>query len=200
MFVHHFKAWGALWVGFSLDENALSFLETRLRCGLEQLWPSGQDEILSVLSARTKGPDSLSTPQPKEQGSNVPSATSLCWISNGSVGQCFIFHFACLSFLNFSLSLNQGRPGHTSATWTQFSTVERTHQVVLLSLRGWYDGTFYLLGASEASCASINELQRDVTDRNTQWAHLFDWRLSQALTALCFHSLTPELFLLLMAQ
>lgn len=100
----------------------------------------------------TKGPDSLSTPQLNEQGSNVPSTPSLCWISNGSVGQCFIFHFACLSFLNFSLSLNQGSPGHTSVTWTQFSTVERTHQVVLLSLRGWYYGTFYLLGASDASC------------------------------------------------
>lgn len=110
----------------------------------------------------------------------------------------FFFHFACLSFLNISLSLNQGSPGHTSVT--QFSTVERTHQVVLLSLRGWYYGTFYLLGASEASCPSINELQRDVTDRNTQWAHLFDWRLSQALTSLFFHSLTPDLFLVLMAQ
>lgn len=109
--------------------------------------------------------------------------------------------FILLAFLfSTSLSLNQGSPGHTSVTWTQFSTVERTHQVVLLSQRGWYYGTFYLLGASEASCPSINELQRDVTDRNTQWAHLFDWRLSQALTTLFFHSLTPELFLVLMAQ
>lgn len=135
----------------------------------------------------TKGPDSLSTPQPKDQRSNVPSTTTLCWIFNGSVGQCFIFHIACLFFSQLlSLSLNQGSLGHTSVTWTQFSTVERTHQVVLLSLRGWYYGTFYLLGASEASCPSINELQRDVTDRNTQWAHLFDWRLSQTLTSLFF--------------
>lgn len=197
MFVHQFKVWGWVWVWIKM-------LWVFLRPGWDvALSSSGLQDRMKywVCSASwTKGPDSLSAQRPKEQGSNVPSTSSLCWISNGSVGQCFIFHFAWLSFLHFSLSLNHGRPGHTSVTWTQFSTVERTYQVVLLSLRGWYYGTFYLLGASEASCPSINELQRDVTDRNTQWAHLFDWRLSQALTSLFFHSLTPELFLVLMAQ
>lgn len=124
-------------------------------------------------SRRTKGLTSLQQPLCAESSMDQ------------SVSALF-FILLAFSFLNFSLSLNQGSLGHTSLTWTQFSTVERTHQVVLLSLRGWYFGTFYLLGASEASCPSINELQRDVTDRNTQWAHLFDWRLSQTLTSLFF--------------
>lgn len=168
------------------DYSLLCLCETRLRSDLQQLWPAGQDEILSVLSAVDEGPwlfvHNAAEGAKVQRPFNNHFVLNLQWISWS------VLHFSfCLPFLfSTSLSLNHGSPVHTSVTWTQFSTVERTHQVVPLSLRGWYYGTFYLLGASEASCPSINELQRDVTDRNTQWAHLFDWRLSQALTSLFF--------------